>query len=123
MQAVDIVASAPAEVVLGFLHAARVQWHLTGAEVDAESDPASLEHFGISIVEGMSAGCVPIALAHGGPSDIIQEGKNGFLVSNASELMVTTARAFAFPEAERDAMWRAAQERAAQFTYASFEKK
>lgn len=38
-----------------------------------------VEDFGISVVEAMSAGCIPIVYANGGPwIDIIQEGKYGF---------------------------------------------
>jgi|GEM_PF-2827191 len=37
------------------------------------------EDFGISVVEAMSAKCIPIVYANGGPwTDIIQEGKYGF---------------------------------------------
>jgi Protein of unknown function (DUF5672)/Glycosyl transferases group 1 len=39
-------------------------WHLTG--IDAENDPASNEHFGISLVEAMSVGAVPIHFHLGG---------------------------------------------------------
>lgn len=39
------------------------------------------ELFGISIIEGMSSGCVPINTNHSGPSEIISNGENGFLVS------------------------------------------
>jgi hypothetical protein len=35
------------------MHTSLVQWHLTGVELEAgEEDPASEEHFGISIAEG-----------------------------------------------------------------------
>lgn len=37
------------------------------------------ELFGMSLVEGMSCGCVPIATSHPGPMEIIEHGKTGFL--------------------------------------------
>ena len=52
-----------------------------------------------------------------------QPGRNGFLVRNVSELMIATARIFALSQEDRVAMWAAAQARAVEFSYPSFEKK
>ena len=44
------------------------------------------EHFGISVVENISAGLVTIANNSGGPKlDIISDGRNGFLAATAEE--------------------------------------
>lgn len=40
------------------------------------------ESFGISVVEAMSRGCIPITFKKGGLPEIIINGKNGFLVDN-----------------------------------------
>lgn len=37
------------------------------------------ELFGITLIEGMACGCVPIATDHPGPKEIISNNKNGFL--------------------------------------------
>ena len=55
-------------------------WHMTGVDQPSNdtADPASLEHFGISIVEAMWYWCVPIVLNRGGPVEIVEHGKSGF---------------------------------------------
>lgn len=40
------------------------------------------EGFGISVVEAMARGCIPITFSKGGLVEIIVDGKNGFLVDN-----------------------------------------
>jgi len=48
---------------------------------------ASFEHFGISVVEAMACGCVPIVHKSGGPyEDIIEYGKYGFSFTEINEL-------------------------------------
>ena len=49
------------------------------------------EHFGITIVESMSAGCVPVVHASGGPKEIV--GNTGFLWHEASEIPSLLAEA------------------------------
>ena len=39
------------------------------------------EGFGISVVEAMARGCIPITFNNGGLPEIIEDGKNGFLVN------------------------------------------
>ena len=46
--------ASPSSELEQVLQSALVRWHLTGAEMTT-SDPASEEHFGISIAEGESA--------------------------------------------------------------------
>ncbi|MDQ5951813.1 MAG: hypothetical protein QG639_1094, partial [Patescibacteria group bacterium] len=50
-----------------------VYWHATGYDVDEESLPEKVEHFGISTVEAMAAGAVPIVHYKGGQKEILGE--------------------------------------------------
>ncbi len=47
-----------------------IYWHATGF---GEDDPKKFEHFGITVVEAMAAGCVPVVINKGGLREIIVE--------------------------------------------------
>ena len=49
---IEFHVSTSSEIVHQALSTSLVQWHMTGADSDTSLDPASEEHFGISIVEG-----------------------------------------------------------------------
>ncbi|MDD5455793.1 MAG: glycosyltransferase family 4 protein [Candidatus Margulisbacteria bacterium] len=49
-------------------------------------NPTLLEGFGLAIIEAMSARLPVIAYAYGGPLDIVDDGKTGFLVHNIKEM-------------------------------------
>lgn len=65
---------------------ARIFWHASGMGEDEETSPERFEHFGITTVEAMSAGCVPVVINKGGQKEIINDGHNGFLFESWEEL-------------------------------------
>lgn len=69
-----------------------VYWHAAGY---GETEPVSMEHFGISTVESMSAGCVPIVFPGGGQSEIITEGRDGLFWKQPDDLAGITLRLIA----------------------------
>lgn len=50
---------------------ASIYWHATGFEVDEETSPEKAEHFGITTIEAMAAGAIPIVVGKGGQVEII----------------------------------------------------
>lgn len=76
---------------------ASVYWHLTGLGSDPAIEPELSEHFGIAVVEAMSAGCVPVAFDSGGPAEIIASGRDGFLVDGLEPLVERTRTLLADP--------------------------
>ena len=52
--------------------------------------PEKFEHFGITTVEAMSAGCIPVVIDRGGQKEIVEDGINGFLFSSPGELKSRT---------------------------------
>jgi glycosyltransferase involved in cell wall biosynthesis len=64
----------------------RVFWSASGFEEDENTHPQKVEHFGITVVEAMSAGCVPVVFNAGGHKEIVDNGETGFLWSSADEL-------------------------------------
>lgn len=81
----------------GLYRRASIYWHATGYGSSRELHPRKQEHFGITIVEAMSAGAVPVALNSGGPRETVQHAVSGFLWNNLAELQQYTALLAADP--------------------------
>lgn len=69
---------------------AKIFWSASGIGIDEKSHPELMEHFGITVVESMASGCVPIVFDGGGHREIIDSGKSGFLWHNREELLDQT---------------------------------
>lgn len=70
--------------------AASIYWHATGLGEDLDADPERAEHFGITTVEAMSAGAVPIVMRAGGQLEIVREGIDGYFFTDAEGLLART---------------------------------
>jgi GT2 family glycosyltransferase/glycosyltransferase involved in cell wall biosynthesis len=88
---------------------ASIYWHATGFSV---SEPAAQEHFGLTILEGMAAGAVPIVFNSGGPPEIVTHGEQGFLFNSVDELVNLT-----WEVATRPALWKKLSQRARRRAY------
>jgi len=64
-------------------------WHAAGFGVDELAQPEKVEHFGITTVEAMSSGCLPVVIGKGGQKEIIVEG-TGYLCDDAKEIASKT---------------------------------
>ena len=64
-----------------------IYWHATGLNEDLSTHPELYEHFGITTVEAMSYGCVPIVINAGGQPEVVEHGKNGFLFNDEQGLL------------------------------------
>lgn len=71
---------------------AKIYWHASGYGEDLKKYPELAEHFGISTVEAMGAGAVPVVIEAGGQREIVENGKNGFLWTSLSDLKKETIR-------------------------------
>lgn len=66
-----------------------IYWHASGFE---ENDPTKMEHFGISTVEAMAGGCVPVVIGKGGQREIVEDGVSGFLWGSLDEFKEFTMK-------------------------------
>lgn len=82
------------------------------------------EHFGISVVEYMAAGAIPIAHNSAGPKmDIVldEDGQQtGFLAQNVEEYADAVLKIVKMPESERLMIATAARRRASRFSEQRF---
>lgn len=69
---------------------AKIYWHVAGFGVNENINPAGMEHFGISTVEAMASGCIPIVFDGGGQREIVDHKLNGFLWKTEKELIYYT---------------------------------
>lgn len=69
---------------------AKIYWHAAGYGEDLEKHPEYAEHFGISTVEAMGAGVVPVVINAGGQKEIITDSENGFLWDSTDDLVGKT---------------------------------
>jgi glycosyltransferase involved in cell wall biosynthesis len=102
-----------------FYNKAKIYWHASGYGEDLEKYPHFAEHFGISTVEAMGAGVVPIVINAGGQKEIIVDGENGLLWNTLEELQEKT-RQLIHDKAGWEKMSKNARQRAQDFSKERF---
>jgi glycosyltransferase involved in cell wall biosynthesis len=98
---------------------ASIFWHAAGLDEDPDRYPDRYEHFGITTVEAMSAGAVPVVIDAAGQAEIVDHGRSGFRFADLDGLVEHTRRLIG-DEALRGQLSAAARARAADFGWGPF---
>lgn len=93
-------------------------WHAKGID---EEDPLYFEHFGITTVEAMNAGCIPVVIDKGGQKEIVDD-TCGFRWNDIDELVKSTEKLINnYPGKEK--LRENSRKKSKQFLKDQFEKK
>ena len=95
-----------------------IYWHAAGY---GESEPTKMEHFGISVVEAMAGGCIPLVVNKGGLVEIVQDNISGMLWLDINDLKMKTIKLISDLELQ-EKISQSATERARNFSKDKFEK-
>ncbi|MDD6930945.1 MAG: glycosyltransferase family 4 protein [Treponema sp.] len=81
----------PSNIDLQHLYSkSEIFWHAKGYN---ETNPYLMEHFGLTTVEAMSVGCVPVVINKGGQSEIVTDDC-GYRWNTLEELILYTEKLF-----------------------------
>lgn len=116
---VEVIANAPRATVERLLSTSSVFWSATGYGEDEQKSPWASEHFGMTTVESMAGGCVPVVIDRAGQKEIVREGVDGFRWSTPEQLIALTSRV-AGDEELRARLSASAVERAEDYSEAAF---
>lgn len=97
-QYVEVYKNIPFDGIEKLYKKAKIYWHAAGFGVDGQKRPEWLEHFGMSTVEAMSYGAVPVVINAGGQKEIIKSGSNGYLWDTTEELVKLTHKVATEPK-------------------------
>lgn len=96
-------------------------WSASGFGVNEKREPKKVEHFGITLVEAMAAGCVPVVFEAGGFKEIIKDGENGYLWSQTVGLLSKT-RKLILNQKSMKSISSQARKDVVKYSYEEFEK-
>jgi glycosyltransferase involved in cell wall biosynthesis len=83
---ISVLVNAPGADVSRLLGEASLYWHAAGYGEDIDRHPHRAEHFGIAVVEAMSAGAVPLVFPVAGPAEIVRHDVDGLHWHTLEEL-------------------------------------
>lgn len=118
---IEILLNIPTNQRNALYQKASVFWHAMGMNADEDSSPVDVEHFGISTVEAMAAGAVPVVIDKGGQREIVDNGINGFRWRTLGELETMTQKLIADTDL-RVAMTKKAVESSRKYSLEAFYK-
>lgn len=101
---IQILPNRPYSELKRLYSSASIYWHAQGYGEDATARPETQEHFGITTVEAMSAGCIPVVIDTAGPREVSEEVDGAALWRTPDELAARTAVIAALDEPHRAAI-------------------
>lgn len=87
---IDIVESPDIDSLKELYGKSRIFWSAAGFGSNESENPEKMEHWGITVVEAMSSGCVPIIFDGGGYKEIVRNNIDGYLWKSEDSLITKT---------------------------------
>ena len=87
---VRIIESPSFKEIVSLYGQSKVFWSAAGFGMSEEKEPEKIEHFGITVVEAMAGGSVPVVYGAGGHKEIVDHGKTGYLWKSEKDLLTFT---------------------------------
>ncbi len=87
---IEIIENPSFKEIVNLYGKAKIFWSAVGYGVNEDREPERVEHFGISVVEGMSSGAIPVVIRAGGYKEIVEDGENGILWTTPRQLVSKT---------------------------------
>lgn len=119
---IDFLVNPPFDILKDHYSKSKIYWHAAGFDVDDKIHPENTEHFGITVVEAMASGLVPVVISKGGIPEIVDNGVNGYLWQTIDELVSKTKNLIDNPDTLK-LMSQQSILNCQQFSKTNFEKK
>lgn len=120
---IDFIINARFEQLRHHYSTARIYWHAQGVDEDENIYPEAQEHFGMSVVEAMSGGAVPIVIGTAGPNEIVSPIDSDLTWNTLEELKSKTRKNLCMNEDELYRLQHQLRVRAEEFSQAAFERR
>ncbi len=86
---IEIKTHVKSQELIQFYKKAKIFWHAKGYKVE-DNNPLEMEHFGMTTVEAMTNGAVPIVINKAGQKEIVLHGENGYKWDTMDQLISFT---------------------------------
>lgn len=120
-QPIEVLENLPFQKVRDYYAKAKIFWSASGYGENEEENPQKVEHFGITVVEAMAAGAVPVVTGKGGHKETVKDTVNGFLWDSVTDLVKITKKLVEQPKVLEKVSKNAAKH-AKKFSESRFEK-
>jgi len=87
---IEIIESPSFDCVVDLYGRSRMFWTASGYGENEEKNPEKVEHFGMAVVEAMAGGEICLAYNAGGHKETVENGINGYLWGDITELLKKT---------------------------------
>jgi glycosyltransferase involved in cell wall biosynthesis len=89
---IEIIDGPSFKEIVALYGTAKIFWSAVGFGIKEEKEPEKVEHFGITLVEAMAAGAVPVVFSAGGYKETVKDGQNGFLWKDMRSFLKITKK-------------------------------
>lgn len=105
----------PYNELVDLYKSAKIFWHAAGYTINENIEPEKVEHFGISTVEAMCYGAVPVVINKGGLKETVEHTVSGYVWNTEEECVKYTCELINNDD-KRKIMAEKAQERSKKFS-------